>query len=97
MSDIETAPLKVTGRGTCDGGVNPHPPFHNYPLLSWTHHGHSEWGDSVFLEDGKACVHDIAMEAAVNQNLEAIAAKFNTTEEHVRQAIEYAVKAGFLA
>ncbi len=96
MSDVKTAPLRVTGKGHCHGGVNPHPPFHDYSLLAWTHNGHEVHDDHVFTEDQKASVHDIAHAVAKNPNYEAVAALFGTTVEHVRQAVDYAVKAGFL-
>jgi hypothetical protein len=96
MSDVTTSPLKVTGKGHCKGGVNPHPPFHDYPLLAWTHLGHPQHGDNVFTEDQKASVHDIALAVAETPNHEAVAAKFGTTVEHVNQAVAYACKSGFL-
>ena len=96
MSDVTTAPLKVTGKGHCKGGVNPHPPFHDYPLLAWTHHGHPVHGDDVFTEDQKASVHDIALACAETQDYETVAAKFGTTSKHVSQAVKYALVAGFL-
>jgi hypothetical protein len=94
--NVELSSLKCTGKGHCHGGKTPHPPLHDYPLLAWTHHGHEKHGDGVFTEDGKASVEEIAMALPEMPSLEALAAKFGTTEEHVSQAVNYALKAGFL-
>ena len=96
MSEVSLSKVKVSGKGHCNGGANPHPPFHDYPLLAWTHLGHPKHGDGVFTEDQKASVEEIALALAATPDIAALAAKFGTSEEHVSQAIAYATKAGFL-
>jgi len=96
MSDVALSGLKCTGKGSCHGGHHPHPPFHDYPLLAWSHTGHPEHGHSVFTEDQKASVEEIAIAVPQLPNFADLAAKFGTTEEHVSQAVAYAVKAGVL-
>lgn len=96
-SGIDITTLKCTGRGTCDGGVNPGPPLHDFPLLAWKHDGHHQHVRSVFTEDQKASVPEIATALAGNQSVEALAARFGTTPDHVTQAIQYAVQCGYLA
>lgn len=93
---IDLANVKVTGSGTCSGGAHHHPPFHDYPLLAWCHAGHEVHGLGVFTEDQKASVEAIAVAVAANPNYEAVAAQFGTTSDHVSQAVDYAIKAGFL-
>lgn len=93
---IEIKNLKVSGKGTCEGGVNPHPPLHDYPLLAWSSVGHPKFKDGVFTEDQKASVEEIALALPTTPNIDSLAAKFGTTKEHVNQAINYAIKAGFL-
>lgn len=95
--DVELTQLKCTGKGTCDGGAKPRPPLHDYPLLAWMHAGHHVHGKSVFTEDQKASVADIAAALPTTPDLSALAKQFGTTEEHVRQAVAYAVSAGVLA
>jgi hypothetical protein len=95
-AQVDFSGLKATGQGTCHGGAHPHPPFHNYPLLSWMHAGHERHGGLVFTEDQKANVQDIAVAFLANPDLAALAAQHGTTAEHVRQAVEYAAKASFL-
>jgi hypothetical protein len=98
MADLKVDFTGVTakGKGSCHGGVHPHPPFHDYHLLAWMHAGHDRHGMQVFLEDQTASVEEIATEFAAGQVVAAVAAKFGTSDEHVRQALAYAVKAGFL-
>ena len=93
---IELSNIKLSGKGTCDGGANPRPPLHDYPLLGWCHTGHPKHGTCVFTEDQKASVEEIASVAAETPNLQAIANRFGTTRDHVAQAIQYAINAGFL-
>ena len=94
-NDIQLDQLKVVGTGSCVGGKYPDPvidrlsPLVFDPFLT-KHPG------KVSLEDGSASVEDVALALAVLPDLESLAAKFGTTPEHVRQAIDYAVKAGFL-
>ncbi len=102
--NIDLSKATLTGKGSCVGGAKPrHDGFHpglsldDYPLLAWSHDGHHRHGDSVFTEDQKASVDEIAKELALTPNLEAIASKFGTSVLHVEQALGYAVAAGMLA
>src|SRR5271157_1432108 len=85
----------LSGTATCIGGKHPDPPLDAFPLLAWMV-SHPRHGSKVFTEDGAASVEAIALDAAVTPSYEALAAEHRTTAEHVRQAIEYAIKAGFL-
>lgn len=82
-------PIITVSNASCQGGVHPEPPLHYFPLLAWAP-GHERHGDSVFTEDQKASVDDIALEMARNPNIAAVAARFGTTVEHVVQAMAYA-------
>jgi hypothetical protein len=93
---VDFAGVTATGKGSCHGGVHPHPPFHDYHFLAWMHTGHPRHGMQVFLEDQTASVEEIATEFATTHDLAGTAAKFGTTEEHVQQAVAYALRAGFL-
>ena len=53
-------------------------------------------GNKVHTEDGAASVEDVALALIETPDFAALAARFGTSEEHVAQAIAYAVKAGFL-
>jgi hypothetical protein len=96
LGKVPLAGLKMTGKGTCKGGVNPMPPLHDYPLLCWMRNGHPVHGPNVFTEDGRASVADIATALPETPDIARLAARFGTTEEHCRQAIAYAIKAGVL-
>jgi len=98
MSSSQIAPskLKIVGRAECIGGKHPDPPLYGFPLLGWMV-WHPTHGNKVFTEDGAASVESIALDTVTIPNYEALAAKHGTTTEHIRQAIEYAVKSGFLA
>lgn len=51
----------------------------------------------IRTEDNHTLISDIAKEIAVNPSFESVAAKFGTTTEHVRQAVEASLDAGLLA
>jgi len=85
----------VQGDGSCVGGKHPDPPLDKFPRLAWMV-SHPRHGSKVFTEDQAATVEDIAMTACETPDHEALAARFGTTAEHVRQAIDYALAAGFL-
>ena len=91
--DLDT--VRVTGEGSCVGGRHPDPPLDGYPRLAWMV-SHPVHGSRVFTEDGKASVEQIGLAVAETPNLDALAARFGTTADHVAQAIDYALKAGFL-
>ena len=95
-AQIDFDHLKVKGEGFCIGGRHPEPPIDKFPLLAWTHN-HPKFGKmTVHLEDHKASVEDIAIAFAERPDFAAIATKFGTTEEHARQAVDYAVASSFL-
>ncbi len=87
--------LKVVGTASCLGGKHPDPPIDKHPLLCWMV-SHPRHGSKVFTEDQAAAVEDIALDVPLHPTFKALAAKFGTTEEHVRQAIDYAIKAKYL-
>jgi hypothetical protein len=89
------AKFTVKGEGSCVGGKHPDPPLDKFPRLAWTV-SHPRHGSKVFTEDQAAAVEDIALAACETPDYEALAARFGTTPEHVRQAIDYALSAGFL-
>lgn len=95
-ADIHAFGLSVTGEASCVGGKHPDPPLDKYPLLAWSV-SHPEHGAKVFTEDGKASVESIAVEAAVSPSFQVVADKFSTTLDHVAQAVDYALRAGFLS
>ncbi len=94
-NNVQLAKLKVVGTGSCVGGKYPDPPIDGFHLLVFDPFLTKHPG-KVSLEDGSASVEDVAVALAVLPDLESLAARFGTTPEHVRQAIDYAVKAGFL-
>lgn len=96
LGNINLPNIKVTGKGTCDGGVHPAPPLHDYPLLAWCHTGHPVHAKSVFTSDQKASVNAIAMALPTTPDFSNLAKKFGTDEEHVRQAVAYAIRTGVL-
>lgn len=77
------------GFATCEGGQHPDPPIHDYPLLVWV-------GGEVRTEDGKATTRDIVLAAGAGMPFDVIAARFGTTPEHARQALDYAIAASLL-
>jgi|SRR5271157_1378994 len=94
-SEISLGSLKCVGAASCIGGKHPDPPLDAFPLLAWMV-SHPRHGSKVFTEDGAASVEAIALDVAAMPSYEALAARHGTTAEHVRQAIEYALAAGFL-
>ena len=58
---------------------------------------HPKHGNKVFTEDQAATVEDIALAACETPDVVALAARFGTTAEHARQAIDYVLAAAFLA
>ncbi len=97
MSDsaVSLGSLKCVGTADCVGGKHPDPPLDKFPLLAWMV-SHPKHGSKVFTEDQAASVEDIALAACETPSYDALAAKFSTTPEHFRQAIEYALAARFL-
>ncbi len=94
-SKISLGALKCVGTASCVGGKHPDPPLDAFPLLAWMV-SHPRHGSKVFTEDGAASVEAIALQVSTTPSYEALAAEHGTTEEHVRQAIEYALAAKFL-
>ncbi len=95
-SAITLHTLKCTGTADCVGGKHPDPPLDAFPLLAWMVK-HPRHESKVFTEDGAASVEAIALDVVTTPDYQALAVKHGTTVEHVRQAVDYAVKAGFLA
>ena len=85
----------VKGKGSCVGGKHPDLPLDQFPRLAWMV-SHSRHGSKVFTEDQAASVEDIALAACETPDYEALAARFGTTADHIGEAVDYAVKAGFL-
>jgi hypothetical protein len=88
--NIDFGNLAATGEGSCIGGQSPDPPLDDFPLLAFS-------GGVVCLGDGSATVVEIATRRATMSDPRAIAARYHTTEEYVTQAIDYAIKAGWLS
>jgi hypothetical protein len=86
----------VKGDGSCIGGKHPDPPLDKFPKLAWAV-WHPKHGNKVFTEDQAVTVEDIAIAACEVHDLDVLAARFKTTPEHARQAIEYALAAQYLA
>jgi hypothetical protein len=85
----------VVGTGECVGGKHPDPPLDNFPLLVWCS-AHPVHGSQVHTEDGKVTVEDLAVALPETPDLVVLAERYGTTEEHARQAIDYATQAGLL-
>jgi hypothetical protein len=64
-----------------------------YPLLVYAP---NQYGTGIRTENNGTPVADIAAEVAVNPDYNTVAAKFGVTVDHVAQAVDFAVKAGFL-
>lgn len=94
-ADIELSTLKIAGEASCVGGKHPDPPLDSYPLLTWSPR-HERHGAKVCTEDGKASVEAIALAAVETQDYDRLASLFGTTPDHVAQAVDYAIEAGFL-
>ncbi len=95
-NQINISGLRLVGEASCIGGKHPDPPLDKFPLLAWMV-SHPKHGSKVFTEDGAASVEDIALDVAATPSYEALALKHGTTSEHVRQAIDYALAAGFIS
>lgn len=95
-ADVNLTTFHCTGKADCVGGKHPDPPLDTYPLLVWGP-AHPTHGDKVGTEDGKATVEAIALALAESPDFDALAARFGTTPEHARQAVDYALAAGFMA
>ncbi len=93
---VDLHDFKIIGTASCVGGKHPDPHLDPYPKLVWCPL-HDKYPGKIITEDQKASVEEISLDACVTPNYEALAAKHGTTAEHVRQAIEYAIKAGFLS
>src|SRR5271157_4973308 len=94
-NQIDLGTLKCVGAASCVGGLALHPLLADYPLLCWSAVDDVHPG-KVMTSVAKATVEAIALDTATTPSYEALAAKHGTTPEHVRQAIEYAIQAGFL-
>ncbi len=95
-SSVSLGSLKCVGLADCVGGKHPDPPLDKFPLLAWMVK-HPRHGSKVFCEDGSASVEEIALAACVTPSYDVLAGKYNTTGEHIHQALAYAVAAGFLS
>ncbi len=76
------------GTGTCEGGFDPHPALKLFPYLVYVP-GHPVHGDQVHTEDGAVSVETVGLESSVISDTQALAAKFGTTPEHIRQLLSY--------
>jgi uncharacterized protein (DUF433 family) len=56
----------------------------------------AQYGPGVRTENNGTPVADIAAEISVNPDVDAVAAKFGVTVEHVHDALRYAAAAGFI-
>lgn len=63
---------------------------HNHPDFAKPHDP-TVHGPTIRVENNGTPVSVICQELAVNPDVEAVAAKYSTTAEHVRQAHDYAV------
>lgn len=61
-----------------------------YPLLVYAP---SQHGPGIWLEDGSASVADVVSAVSETPDYDALASKFKTSGDHVRQAVAYAVAA----
>jgi hypothetical protein len=95
-ANIDLDVYHCAGTVECVGGKHPDPPLDEWPLLVWSP-DHEKHGKDVFTEDGAVTVADIATAACETPNYETLAERFKTTPEHVAQAVDYAIAAGFLA
>ena len=60
----------------------------DFPLLAYAPIQH---GPGIRTEDNGTPVADLCNALAVNPDVEAVASKFGTTADHVRQAHDYAI------
>lgn len=90
LMDLIVKSIKLTGDVEClhkPGAVR----LDDYPHLVYAPEQH---GRGIRLEDTGVAVADIAAAFAVTPSCEAVASQFNTTADHVAEAIRYAVAAG---
>ena len=83
--------LKSVGQAECVGGYRPDPPIDGFPLLVCV--------DGVIrTEDGAIAARVVADEydAQADETMASRAWAYHTTEAHVRQALAYAIIAGWL-
>jgi hypothetical protein len=88
--------FEIVGEGSCVGGTHPDPPLDFWPKLAWQPK-HPVHGAKVITEDGRASVEEIATAACETPSYDALADRFGTTPDHIAQAVDYAVSAGFLS
>ncbi len=88
-SYIDISDTKMVGTAVCEGGSHPSPPINDFPLLIWN-------GVEVWTEDGKATVEQLAWALPEMPCIKSLASRYGTTQEHVFQALAYAVKASQL-
>jgi hypothetical protein len=90
-AQVDFKALIGKGIGFCSGGEHPDPPLDDYPLLAWTK-DHPKFGKMVVhLEDQRASVEQIALRFATNPSIDIVASIFQTSLEHVEQALRYAI------
>ena len=94
-AEIQLSNIKCIGTASCVGGLALHPALGDFPLLQWSAIDPVHPG-KVMTSVGAATVEDIAIDAATTPDYEVLAGRHGTTVEHVRQAVDYAVKTGFL-
>lgn len=76
------------GKGGCEGGFDPHPALRLFPYLSYVP-GHPVHGNQVQTEDGRVSVTELGIASSLITDNQALADKYGTTIEHVRQALSY--------
>jgi hypothetical protein len=95
-ANIAIENLKIKGEAFCIGGRHPEPPLDKYPLLAWLY-DHPKFGRmTVFLEDHKASVEQVALALVELHDFDAVAKKFGTSLDHVEQAVKYAEESGYM-
>ena len=83
---IDLIRLRCSGKASCAGGTQPHPPLDAYPLLAFV-------DSKVVTEDGAASVEAIGLAVAEMPDLAALADRFGTSHHHIVQALDYAIAA----
>jgi len=84
---LPTGPIQIVGSAECvarPGSIS----LDAYPLLTFAPEQH---GKGIRIEDNGTTVAAIAEAFALQPDAVAVASKFATTAEHVRQAIDYAI------
>lgn len=92
LADAILKTVRITGTATVlhkPGAVR----LDGFPLLV---HAPGQHGPGIRTEDNGTPVEDLCLAAAENPNLDAVAARFGTTVNHLLQALDYAAKAGFV-